>query len=258
MSIIENTTIKRGDKLTSSDLNQQFTDVNTAFPMEGINLDDESVDLPHLNTNNSSGKSNIILKEMDQYSNTATITVNSNTVTVPPFPVSTVIHQETVLYSVAVGDLLRVYWQTQLETFVPTGGSTMNGLCWVFILEWQLSSGGAWTQVPNQGDMITQNTINYGGHYDEMYGCSLESHQNISEFIGSPNFRVLPKHNNYGQWFYEADQTYTIYGIRIVARGLYNPYYYGSKNGLKIYADAAGAYMKTYTSRIGYIQMRGV
>ncbi len=64
MALIKNTTVKRGDKLTSAELNQQFTDVNSGFPMNGDTVRNEGVDYMAVDTGSSgtsTGKNGLVL-----------------------------------------------------------------------------------------------------------------------------------------------------------------------------------------------------
>ena len=62
MSIIKNANPpKRGEKLTSTELNQVFTEVNTAFPMDGDNVRNEGIELPAFTLNSVSGQAGVIL-----------------------------------------------------------------------------------------------------------------------------------------------------------------------------------------------------
>ena len=268
MSIISNSIIKRGDKLTSSQLNGEFTAVNTGFPMNKNNLANESLDLPVFDTNNTSGKSGIILKQMDMYTNGSSATAYANTATTYPFTSGTVIHTETVLYTCEQNDMLRIYWNLSLQTFgdsstYPIGSAGDKALCWVFLLEWQLSSGGAWTQVPNQGNVITSlpPTGLYGNNVLLLYGCSLESHVNTYYEPSSPSdvHVYAPKHNNYGQWYYKVPSAQTIYGLRIRCMGLYTPQYIGTSNAIVLLIAPSGStthYVTVDKSELGFIQMR--
>ena len=87
MSIIKNTGIKRGDKLTATDLNAEFTSVNSAFKMDAENFRNEAIDSPSLKGVGASGQAGIILKDAATYTLfSGTLNVASNTVadTSPP------------------------------------------------------------------------------------------------------------------------------------------------------------------------------
>lgn len=265
MSIISNSIIKRGDKLTSSQLNGEFTAVNSAFPMNKNNLANESLDLPVFDTNNTSGKSGIILKQMDMYTNGTSTVVNANTSTAsPPTYFGTIVHTESVLYTCEQNDMLRVYWNLSVETYGNNFNfSSYDNLTWVFVLEWQLSSGGAWTEVPNQGDMLSSLPSSYYGNTVlNMYGCSLESH--VNKYYDPPTstsgYLLSPKHNNYGQWYYKVPSSQTIYGLRIKCLGLYCPIWNSTINSLVIVnmplPAVADNWITIDKSELGFIQMR--
>ena len=103
--------IKRGSSYTSTQLNQQFTEVNAAFPMDGDNVRNEGIDQPSFDLNNSHGKSGIILVAAASDNNTTPVTASANTATGSPFDAPVTIQTWTVVQPVTTTDLIRVYWQ---------------------------------------------------------------------------------------------------------------------------------------------------
>ena len=69
---------KRGEQLTSTELNQVFTEANDAFPLDGDNVRNEGIEQPSFNLSGSSGKSSIILIAADDDDNSGSTTVTSN------------------------------------------------------------------------------------------------------------------------------------------------------------------------------------
>jgi len=261
MSIIRNTQIQRGDKITSSDLNQQFTDVNSAFPLGEINFAQESVDLPHFNTENNSGKSDIILKNIGSWGSSPNVTIQANTVTTPPFLSATVLHTQSVFYDVEPDDILRVYWHLNVE---PAGnntipiGSNANGLCWVAWLEWDIGSG--YVPVPNQVDMIQgiQIPSKYGANVENMNACTLIQHVQIHSHSGSTDYYFGEPFSVYGQWFYKSNSSVDILGLRLVARGMFEPTWITAfnKNAVQIVQSTSSHSCDVNQVQLSYIQMR--
>ena len=88
---------KRGEKLTSTDLNQMFTEVNDAFTLDGQNVRNEGLDQPVFDLNNGHGKSGIILVAAASNEETTPVTVDANTASSPPFDAADTIQEFTVV-----------------------------------------------------------------------------------------------------------------------------------------------------------------
>lgn len=222
MSIIKNANPpKRGEKLTSTELNQVFTEVNTAFPMDGDNVRNEGIELPAFTLNSVSGQAGVILIGADEDSDSGVTTVDGNASTVvgnvsPP----TTVHTWNFTQPFDAGKIIRVYWQfeNQIVGSVSTPVQpTYNALSWAVWLEWQLESGGAWDTVPNQSDFssvtVSQNTV-------LTFGCTIVNHVYVrTDGSGGALYDFPPPRTGYGCWWYKADQNYTIYGLRLRCRG---------------------------------------
>ena len=138
---------KRGEKLTSTDLNQMFTEVNDAFTLDGQNVRNEGLDQPVFDLNNGHGKSGIILVAAASNEETTPVTVDANTASSPPFDAADTIQEFTVVQVVKSDEIIRVYWQFDVENTVtdnaPVDSTTNNGCVWAAWLEYKLSSGGS-------------------------------------------------------------------------------------------------------------------
>jgi len=136
MSRIKNADpIKRGSSLSSTQINQQFTEVNAAFPMDGDNVRNEGIDQPVFDLNNSHGKSGIILRSSGSNNVTTPEIVHANTATTPPYDFATPINTFTILNQYSTNNIIRVYWQfdhNTLSTSYSTPFATFpNATCWV-------------------------------------------------------------------------------------------------------------------------------
>lgn len=211
---------KRGEKLTSTELNQVFTEANAAFPMDGDNVRNEGVDHPAFSLSGTTGQSGIILHKADDDTDTGTTNVPANSSTVTPDPAVTVHTWSTGVVLFNEDQVIRVYWQFEnqitgaVSTPVQAG---YNALGWAVWLEWQLSSGGAWVSVPNQGDF---DRVTIGEPTSQTYGCTIVNHVYVHEHSSSTQYEFPPDRTGYGCWWYKADQNYTIYGLRLRCRGL--------------------------------------
>jgi len=273
MSVIKNTGIKRGDKLTSTALNAEFTAVNTAFTMDADNFRTEAIDQPAFNTNPNHGKSGIILKDANTYSsiNSGTVTVNANTnaETVAP-QAATEVGAQAVVITANQNDILRVYWQYDFNTTgnaatAPYSNSKL-GWCWAMWLEWKTSSGGSYTPVTGQGDLDNAITVSSATRYGEltssMKATSLDYHAINYTLAGvGDNCNFPGRRMGYGQYYFKFTGDTTLYGLRLMVRGLYEPVYATSSNGIKsLQAALSGGSnihtMVIYNADLSFLLMR--
>jgi len=209
---------KRGEQLTSTELNQVFTEANAAFPMDGDNVRNEGIEQPSFNLSGTTGKSGIILIAAADDDETSSTTITGNSSTVSPVAPTTV-HTWNFTQAFNSGKIIRVYWQFENQI---TGNATTpvqptyNALSWAVWLEWQLSSGGAWDAVPNQGDF---DRVTIGEPTSQTYGCTIVNHVFVRAHSSSTSYDFPPDRTGYGCWWYKADQNYTIYGLRLRCRG---------------------------------------
>ena len=269
MAIINNTSIKRGDKLKSTELNAEFTAVNTAFTMDDENFRNEALDQPAFNTQPLTGAAGIILKGANTYSiRSSTLTVNSNTNIVTNVPVAaTEIGNQSLVQACLQNDILRVYWDYSFKTFGntsdPISGVDIQGLCWVVWLEWKTSSGGSYTPVPGQGDLNDALTVaagtRYGNSSSALKATSVDYH--VIQFTeNTVNRHVYPeRRNGYGSYFYKFTSNTTIYGLRLMINGIYQPIYStGSSLNALVSTESAGPVhnIEVYTADLSYLLMR--
>ncbi len=226
--------IKRGSSYTSTQLNQQFTEVNAAFPMDGDNVRNEGIDQPVFDLNNSHGKSGIILVAAASDNNTTPVTVTANTSAVSSPDAADVIQTWNVLQPITTTDLIRVYWQFDYTTTAnddsPVNSNDKNGCVWAVWLEYK-DSGGSWHTVPNQGDFASQvSGSTFGSYTSQSYACTLVPHTVVlydSLYTPANNPRVLDTYpsTGYGDWIYSPPSNLTIYGLRLMGRGLLSQAY---------------------------------
>tara|TARA_R100000664_G_scaffold9048_1_gene15055 strand:+ start:13502 stop:14332 length:831 start_codon:yes stop_codon:yes gene_type:complete len=226
----------RGDKLTSTDLNQMFTDVNNAFELDGENVRNEGLDQPVFSLNSGHGKSGIILVAAASNEYTTPVTVNANTASSPPFDAAVTVQEWTVVQPVVTGNIIRVYWQFDFENTVssnaPVNSTTNNGCVWAVWLEYQLSSGGAWEAVENQNDFDVPidgaspgSPSVWGNPTQYAYGCTIYNHAFVREHSSSTTIDTPPHRTAYGCWWYAPSSDITIYGLRLQCRGLLSQRY---------------------------------
>jgi len=226
---------KRGEQLTSTELNQVFTEANDAFPLDGDNVRNEGIEQPSFSLSSTSGKSSIILIAADDDTDTSSTTVEANTATTTPFDAPTAVHTWDISTTFDAGKMLRVYWQfeNQITGAVdPPVTSNVNATAWAIWLEWKLSSGGSWETVPNQSDFDDHLTnaflYNYGATSTNTYATTFVNHVYIHRKSGTTEYDFPRDRTAYGCWWYKADQNYTIYGLRLMCKGLLQNFYNAS------------------------------
>ena len=279
MSIIKNTTLPaRHSQLVSADLNTVFTETNTAFPMDGSNVRNEGLDQPQFNLDPNDGAAGLVLKKSEHFGlghGTGTI-VPANTAATPPFdPFTEVQSTGAILTQIAQNDIFRVYFQVDAEVTgnnsTPLAAST-NGVAWAFWLQWDITSPALtnWEAVPNNSEELEDILVSpatYGAQTNNMYGTMLVSHTYIHEKSSSTVVDFPPRRGHRGTWQFLADQSYNVYGLRILARGLFLPFYSvpasigdpDAHNSIKLVLAASASHqIKVYNSDITYVQMRNV
>ncbi len=269
MAIINNTSIKRGDKLKSTELNAEFTAVNTAFTMDDENFRNEALDQPAFDTESTTGAAGIILKSANTYdirSGTLTVQANTNAETIAPVAATEVGAQAIVMVA-KQNDIFRCYWQYDFNTEGDNTNAPIDidrqGLCWAVWLEWKTSSGGSYTPVPGQGDLNDAITVaagtRYGNSSSSLKATSLDYHR-IGIRSQTYNQSIYPgRRGGYGQYYYKFTSDTTIYGLRLMVNGIYEPVFAtsSSQNALKS-TQAAGTAHKIliYDANISYLLMR--
>jgi hypothetical protein len=266
--------IKRGSSYTSTQLNQQFTEVNAAFPMDGDNVRNEGIDQPSFDLNNSHGKSGIILVAAASDNNTTSVTASANTATGSPFDAPVTIQTWTVVQPVTTTDLIRVYWQFDYQTVVnnsaPVSLQDKNSCVWAVWLEYQSSFGGSWEAVPNQGDFdqgiagSPGSLTSYGTHTSQGYGCTIVPHALVLYDTVTSNTKVYTNTvpaTGYGDWIYAPDSNITIYGLRLRMRGLLDQKYDSvlgpPQNSWRLLTTSSGVQTNTVSrSYMAYLVMR--
>ena len=273
MSIIKNTGIKRGDKLTATDLNAEFTSVNSAFKMDAENFRNEAIDSPSLKGVGASGQAGIILKDAATYTLfDGTLTVNANSTADTSAPVAaTEIGSQAVPIVAKANDIFRVYWQYDFTTigngtslpYAATPPALRVGYCWAIWLEWKTSPSGSYTPVAGQSDLDNAITVSsatkYGGLSADMRATSLDYHAISYENkpSGVYNSNYPGRRGGYGQYYYKFPSDTTLYGLRLMVRGLYEPVYATTSNAIKsLQADATVHKFELYRAELSFLLMR--
>ena len=265
MSLIDNNNFSRDTKLTETDLNQKFQDVETATgQLTEANVRDQGVDLPQFGTT-TSGQSGIILKKLvtsNVLNVAATITSNDNAT---PTQADTVLGAVlTVNQACVTGDILRVYWSAKVKTnFVYAGafaGAATNYRYqfWALWPQWSINAG-AYTEVTGQSDFSTDlgytayDGVNnaHGNTMAQNYACTFIPHREPMDDGTTPvNTTADPTGAGvvrlsggssavgktgaittvYGSYYYKFNANQTLTGLRLVGNGLMSAAHNGGNN----------------------------
>jgi len=245
MSTISNASFIGGEDLTAATVNAKFQDITTATTtaLDEANIRNQSIDMSQMDGTALSGKSDIILVSMKQGSIGSSDTDITVGLVYPKNRTGTPLLRSLAPTNLAWGavlstnDMLRVYWSGRCTPFTDVLGSNRtddNDLCWVFWLQWDITSAGLtnWVEVPNQGDWSTEIESAGSGKYGEPTDTVLSATRGIQgsaivphyqTYIDSTVTQVVNKRNNInGTYYYKnAGADVTVYGLRIVVGGPY-------------------------------------
>jgi len=278
MSRITDGPIVSADALDAASLNTRFASY-TQTDLNQFNHRDAAHDLPQFQTGWLLTHAQEQLIGLNDWRHTSTVTVNGMTaMPANPHPIEDGAGNPTDMsfgagLTIANGEVLRVYWNLSAKA---TQGSNWNaagslgyynfnnapnpdtkedswGGCWVFYLEWDVTSSARanYVPVPGQGDFKT--TV---GSY---YGDSLASTQATSVMPSGLRYAELPDNGSLpnpssastqrwrgisGAWYYPrtTPSSLVVYGIRVVVKGVMHPYRSGSVNYLvhdTVYSNGA-------------------
>ncbi len=276
MSLIDNNNFTRATKLTETDLNQKFQDVETATgQLTEANVRDQGVDLPQFGTT-TSGQSGIILKKLvtsNVLSVAATITSNDNAT--PP-------QNETVLGNVLAvnqafvsGDILRVYWSAKVKTEFGYAGAFAGAAkdfryqFWALWPQWNIGGTG-YTEVTGQSNFkanlgyTAYDGVNdaYGNTMAQNYASTFIPHREPMDDGTTPvNTTADPTGAGvvrlsggaaasgksgaittvYGSYYFKFTTNNTLTGLRLVGNGLMSAAHDGGNNYVVINNGAYNA-----------------
>ena len=269
--ITNNDPPQRGENLTSTKLNQSFTEVNAAFPLDGDNFRSESLDQPQFTLNSGHGKSGVILVAAGSNESTTPVTITANSSSSSPFDLPGTLQTYNVIQPVQVDEMIRVYWQFDFQntvtSAVPVTDTDNNGLVWAVWLEYKTGSApsASWQAVPNQFDFAApiDGTIGsptaYGCPTSQAYGCTVYNHAYV---LASTTVLTPPQRTAYGCWWYAPSSTFTAYGFRLQCRGLMDQRYITASgfiqgNAFQLLTISSGTQQTTINKNyLAYMVMR--
>jgi len=270
--------LEPGQSIDATDLNTRFTDYSQSGAIDEANHAAGSVDLPQIRTENVITIDSLRVKlGTGVYDHSVFETVPSATSS--PSALYEVGGGSTRLvfgagWTIGTGDILRVYWDTSAEPIVSgrpyaapvsdaglvviddkAGGQfDLNDClaCWVLHLEMDVTSAGLtnWVPVPGQGNYQSgtpafENTSNMAAQ--SIVPAWLEYSAQGNAVNGGTDDRTL-KALQWGgvsgaYWLNPTGST-TIYGLRIVAHGIYHAGFAASSNRLNLIASVGAAAQK--------------
>ena len=261
MSRINRARIVDGDNTTAASLNDRFDDFSQAGALDTFNLRDSAVDLPQLAKTkfdapfvqvDTLGKSDLL--------HAAPVPVSANGLTPPVAPhvlQDGAANPTFATYagglSVSINEVFRVYWSLsvaadltgspwqggmQYNTVSGSGGggnlnvSTSAG-CFVAWLQWDVTDGTLtnWTEVPGQSDFEDTVGAYYGAELADCGATTViplwsywlrnlnngDSSAGTTEETNAAGWRAVSR-----SWHYTGSAV-TIYGLRVVLRGVMHP-----------------------------------
>jgi len=266
MSRITDGPIEGGDTLDAGSLNTRFASY-TQTDLNQFNHRDASHDLPQFASTNwllSHAQEQGI--GLNNWKHSSSVTVNSMT-TMPanPHPIENGSGAASVMsfgsgLTIATGEVLRVYWNLSANATQGSnwnaagslgyydfnngsGGATKTdtwGGCWVFYLEWDITSAARANFVPvtGQGDFKTTIGSYRGEPLTNMESSSVmpsglrfaNDPTNLivanASLLSSQRWRGIS-----GAWFYPRTLgSLVVYGLRVVVKGVMHPYKAGGIN----------------------------
>lgn len=277
MSRIIRPRVNAGESIAAADLNTRFSDYSQAGALDLANHAAGSVDLPQVR-----GRSIITIDAKRTALGTGAFD-HSSVETVTSAASSPATRYEigggsTRLafggsgWTLTANDILRVYWDTSARPLVsgrPYGAPGLGTLsidngsggafdlndclaCWVLHLEWDVTSAGLsnFVSVPMQGDyqsgspafsntsaMAAQTIIpaylEYSAEGNAVNGATNARTQKALEFSGVS-----------GAYWLHSQTSTTVYGLRVVAHGIYHAGFAAASNKLELFTAVAGASQK--------------
>jgi len=267
-----------GDLISASDLNSRFNEFSQAGALNGYNLRDAAVDLPQLQTGWFATE--LVQATIGKYDllHAAPVSVASTTAAPgtahiiedgagTPTPLSFGLGGA----SLAVGDLLRVYWDLSCyATYTGTpwkaagaigswviadGASGTNvssgASCWVAWLQWNTTDptlATGWTEVPGQSDFADAYSADVGAALADTQATTvvpiwIDTALSADDGVLSTtplNARIGWRGIS-GVWYYKPPAPVTVYGLRLVVQGIYHPATVSSQNLLVLDPNEGGA-----------------
>lgn len=266
MSRIVRAAVNDGDTLDAASLNDRFSDY-TQTDLNAFNHRDAAHDLPQFAKVWLQTYQQQVTLGLNDWKHSTTVTVNGMTaMPAAAHPIEDGAGTPTDMsfgagLTISPGEVLRVYWNLSVKPDAGTnwdsagslayydfnngsGGSrpaSTWGACWVFYLEWDITSSARTNYVPVVGQSDFTTVI--GGKYGNALSiCEASSvvpahlryaRPNQGNLTADSKFGNLQWRGISGAWYYpRTGSDLTIYGLRLVVKGVMHPWHVGTTNYL--------------------------
>ena len=277
MSRIIQPRLNPGDPIDATDLNSRFTAYSQAGALDISNHGAACIDLPQVRQKDiitlNSKRVTLGTGEWDHSSVEIVPSTTSSPATLYEVGGGTTrLDLGLGGWTVGSGDILRVYWDTSAKSYVTgrpyaspnlgalaidngSGGSLdLNDCmaCWVLHLQWDTTDATLtnWTAVPGQGDFQTgtpaQEYLTSTAAMTVVPAYLEYSAQGVANegATSSRTVATLQWDGVSGAWWHTPSGSVTVYGLRIVAHGIYHASHNGTGNFLKLDTAVGGATQK--------------
>jgi len=291
MSRIIQDRINAGDSIDATDLNNRYTAYSQPGALDVANHGAASIDLPQVRGNQLiTIDSQRVVLGTGSYDHSSVESIPSATAS--PATLAEVGGGSTRLnfgltgWTITPGDILRVYWDTSARPYVTGrpyaapnlgaltidngsgGGFDLNDClaCWVLHLQWDITDPtlSNFTAVPGQSDFQVgtpaQSTLSSCAAMTVVPAYLEYSAQgNANE--GATNARTLldMRWNGVsGAYWHTPSGNVTVYGMRIVAHGIYHAAHTAGLNRLYLYTAVGGVtqYLELTQGQLSAVHMR--
>jgi hypothetical protein len=266
MSRITDGPVKDGDSLSAASLNDRFASY-TQTDLNAFNHRDAAHDLPQFDTGWMLTHAQAVQIGKPDWKHSAYVTVNGQTVLPAlPHPVEDGAGTPTVMsfgagLTISPGEVFRAYWN--LSVFAGPGSNWntagslgfMNfdngsggtraastwGAVWVTFLQWDVTDATLtnWVEVPGQSDFNTAIGAKFGSAMGNTEATAVVPAD--LRHADGPSQGTLPNASVQrsqrwrgvsGAWYSAPGATRTVYGLRVVIKGIMHPWNSGGVNYL--------------------------
>ena len=291
MSRIIQDRINPGQAIDATDLNDRFTAYSQPGALDVSNHGAASIDLPQVRQKDLitlDSKRTVLGTGVWDHSVVETIP----SATASPATPAEVGGGTTRLdfgltgWTIGSGDILRVYWDTSAHPVVTgrpyaspnlgalaidngSGGSfDLNDClaCWVLHLEWDITDGTLtnWAPVPGQGDFQSGSPAQE--YLNNLAAVTIvpayleySAENNAVEGVTDARTTLAMQWGGVsGAYWYTPSGSVTVYGLRIVAHGIYHASFNATGNYLRLYTaiGGVGQYLELTSGQLSAVHMR--
>jgi len=238
MSRADSKSVERGTTITTDDLNEKFSDLETITSgnIDETNLRNEAIDQPNLEFRyGTGGDQGYVLKaygSMDNGNGTGVYVAGAGATHLSHGTEAEVDLSSSPL-EVKHSDVLRLYWDIAVKSQSLTGagsiGATQTGVFWVVWPEWYVD--GAWATIPNtpsfnsSTEAVSSSSHSHGvmlvPHTWRVYNAALPASP-LNLTLDATSFRQ--------GWYYRSASasTTTVSKFRLMIDGVYGSHQDGS------------------------------